>query len=47
MGFKAKGDGLSAGGSERRPCVESEGSEGICGVGGSGEGSGAVGDAWT
>ena len=29
-GFKAKGEGLSAGGSERRPCVGSEGSEGMC-----------------
>ena len=33
-GFKAKGEGLSAGGSERRPCVGSEGSEGKCGIGG-------------
>ena len=32
MGFKAKGEGLSAGGSERRPCVGSEGSEGMCGI---------------
>ena len=31
-GFKAKGEGLSAGGSERRPCVGSEGSEGMCGI---------------
>ena len=35
-GFKAKGEGLSAGGSERRPCVGSEGSEGKCGIGGIG-----------
>ena len=31
-GFKAKGEGLSAGGSERRPCVGPEGSEGMCGI---------------
>ena len=31
-GFKAKGEGWRAGGSERRPCVGLEGSEGMCGI---------------
>ena len=31
-GFKAKGEGLNAGGSERRPCVGPEGSEGMRGI---------------